>query len=257
MPSNDCTYCSEISNGQYTVTIDLRCILNSKELRDFKTNIRKLFNDCDGDTSGIYKFDGNKLCYSTETLLPVEGCGNKPKVLIVFGNPAFHSVENGMFFFSRANNQRHGMWGKLQKANLIKPVRFSDDDPFLARKLEAKERKKLISAGQASEKYSLGLATFYSFPTPVEGRFRDVQGVEKLFRPILENIIIPFEVDRILKYSFTQDATLVFVQKGSYEAFMSHSDQEALFWPVRGKNSSGEDLSQMLKEKISGISEKG
>lgn len=92
----------------------------------------------------------------------------------------------------------------------------------------------------------------YTVPTPVEGRFRDVQGVEKLFRPILENIIIPFEVDRILKYSFTQDATLVFVQKSSYEAFMSHSDQEALFWPVRGKNSSGEDLSQMLKEKISG-----
>ena len=79
--------------------------------------------------------------------------------------------------------------------------------------------------------------------------FQDVQGVEKLFKSVLENIIIPFEVDRILKYSFTQDATLVFVQKSSYKAFMRHSDREALFWPVRGKNSSGEALSQMLKKK--------
>jgi hypothetical protein len=33
------------------------------------------------------------------------------------------------------------MWGKLQKANLIKPVRFSDDNLFLARKHEAEEMK--------------------------------------------------------------------------------------------------------------------
>jgi hypothetical protein len=93
------------------------------------------------------------------------------------------------------------MWGKLQKANLIKPVRFSDDNLFLARKHEAEERKKLISAEQASEKYTLGMTTFYSFPTLVKSRFRDVQSVEKFFRPILKDIIIPFEVDSILKYS--------------------------------------------------------
>ena len=37
--------------------------------------------------------------------------------------------------------------------------------------------------------------------------------IEKLFKPILEDVIIPFEVKRILEYPFTQDATLVFVQK--------------------------------------------
>ncbi len=72
------------------------------------------------------------------------------------------------------------------------------DDLLLARQREAQERKKLISSGQASEKYCLGLTTFYSFSTPVRGRFRDVQGAEKLFRPILKKIIIPFELAKKL-----------------------------------------------------------
>jgi hypothetical protein len=245
-PYNSIKY-SEISDGQYTVTIDLRNLQNKIDLYKFKMKLKEISNDCAEDISGIYKFDGNKLYYKSETLLPQEGCGNQPKVLIVFGNPAFHSVKYGMFFFSKANNHRHGMWGKLQKANLIKTVRFSDDNLFLARKKEAEERKKLISAGKASEIFTLGMTTFYSFPTPVEGRFRDVQGVEKLFRPVLEDIIIPFEVHRILKYAFTQDAILVFVQKSSYEAFKRHSGQSALFWPLMFKNSSGEYLYQQLK----------
>jgi len=86
---------SEISDGQYSVNIDLQCILNSKELRNFKKNIRKLCYDCDCDTSGIYKLDGNKFCYKSETLLPLEESGNKPKVLMVFGNPALHSIITG------------------------------------------------------------------------------------------------------------------------------------------------------------------
>jgi hypothetical protein len=139
------------------------------------------------------------------------------------------------------------MWAKLEKANLIKQVRINDDNLLLAREREAEERKKMILSGPASEKYCVGLTTFYSFPTPVQGRFRDVQGVERLFRPILKNVIIPFEINRILAYSFTQDAILIFVQKSSYEAFKPHFNQRIIFWPVRGKNSSGAYLSRILK----------
>jgi len=238
---------SEISEGQYTVTIDSHCILNSEDLRAFKANIRELSNDCDGGANRIYIFDGDNITYKSETILPVGGYGNKPKVLMVFGNPAFHSVKNGMFFFSKANNHRHGMWGRLQKANLIKHVRFSDDNLFLARKREAEERKRLISAGNASDLFTLGMTTFYSFPTPVKGRFQNVLGVEKLFKPVLEDII-RFEVHRFQNCEFAQDAILVFVQKSSYEAFRRHCVQKTIYWPLRGKNSSGEYLYKKLIE---------
>jgi hypothetical protein len=247
MSSNKFIKHSKISSVQYTVSINLRGIPNSEKFQDLEKIIEEISNDCDDDIGDVYKYDGNKLTYTSETIFPPKRYVNKQKVLIVFGNPAFHSIKKKMFFFSRAKNQRHGMWAKLEKANLIKPVRINDDDLMLARKREAKERKKMISSGQASEKYCLGLTTFYSFPTPVRGRFRDVQGAEKLFRPILKKIIIPFEINRILAYSFTQDAILIFVQKSSYEAFKPHFNQRIIFWPVRGKNSSGAYLSRILK----------
>ncbi len=242
MFSNKFIKCNEILNGQYTVSIDLQKVFDPAALNKFKNNFQELSKDCGDDASRILELNGNKLCYRSEALFTPEKYVSRPKVLIVFGNPAFHSVKNGMFFFSRAKNQRHGMWGKLEKAELIKCVRINDDDLFLARTREAEERKKMISSGRASEKYCLGLTTFYSFPTPVQGRFRDVKGVEKLFRLILKKIIIPFETDRILAYPFTQNAILVFVQKSSYEAFKPHSNQKIIFWPVRGSNSGGDDL---------------
>ncbi len=247
MPSNKFVKCSRISNGQYTVSINLRGIPNSEKFQDLEKIIEEISNDCDDDIGDIYKYDGNKLTYTSETLFPPKRYVNKQKVLIVFGNPAIHSIKNEMFFFSRAKNHRHGMWAKLEKANLIKQVRINDDNLLLAREREAEERKKMILSGPASEKYCVGLTTFYSFPTPVQGRFRDVQGVERLFRLILKNVIIPFEINRILAYSFTQDAILIFVQKSSYEAFKPHFNQRIIFWPVRGKNSSGAYLSRILK----------
>lgn len=248
MPSCKLIKCSESSNGQYTVSIELQKGFDPAALNKFKNNFQELNKDCGYDANRILQLNGNKLRYRSETLFPPERYVSKPKVLIVFGNPAFHSVKHGMFFFSRAKNQRHGMWGKLEKADLIKPVRINDDDLLRARKREAEERRKLILSGQASEKYCLGLTTFYSFPTPVQGRFRDVQGVEKLFgKTILENVIWPFETKRILSYPFTKDAILVFVQKSSKEAFKKHSKRKVIFWPVRGKDASGAYLLKRLR----------
>jgi hypothetical protein len=248
MPSKKFIKHSRVSNGQYTVSIDLQKILDPTVINKLKINFRELTNDCDDDIGGIYKFDDNRLCYKSETLLPRERYVNKQKVLIVYGNPAFHSVKNGMFFFSKSKNHRHGMWAKLEKVNLIKPVRSNNDDLFLARKYEAEERKNLITKGRASDEYCLGLTTFFSFPTPTRGRFRDVQGAEKFFISILKDIIIPFEIGRISTYSFTQNANLIFVQTSSYETFKPHTTQRIIFWPLRGENSSGEYLYQKLNE---------
>jgi len=165
MPPNKFIKHSKILTGQYTVTINLRGIPNSEKFQDLRKIIKEIADDCGEKIGDIYKYDGNKLTYTSETLFPPKRYVNKQKVLIVFGNPAVHSIKNKMFFFSRANNHRHGMWGKLEKANLIKRVRINDEDRLLARRREAAERKKLILSSKASEKYCLGLTTFFSFPT--------------------------------------------------------------------------------------------
>ena len=166
MPSRKFIKHSRISNGQYTVSIDLNWALDPAVLDKLKINLGELTHDCDDDMGNIYELDGNKLCYRSETLFQAERYVKKPKILIVFGNPAYHSVKNGMFFFSRAENKRHAMWGKLEKPNLIKRVRINDDDLIPARKHEAKERKKMISSGQRLSKINQSSNRGHIFPLP-------------------------------------------------------------------------------------------
>ena len=124
-------------------------------------------------------------------------------------------------------------------------------DLFERRKLEADQGRKLILNGTTSEKYLTGLTTFYSFPTPViQGyEFSNVAGVQRLFDPILSKIN-QMEFDRILSYPFTKDATLVFVQKDTYEIFNSLNG--CIYWPAvsrqKGARKKGTDLAKMLTE---------
>ena len=124
-------------------------------------------------------------------------------------------------------------------------------DLFERRKLEADRRRKMILAGTTSKKYLIGLTTFYSFPTPViqKYKFSNVAGVERLFRPILSKMN-QMEFNRILSYPFTKNATLVFVQKDTYETFTSLKG--CIYWPAvsRRKNArkKGNDLTEMLTE---------
>lgn len=179
--------------------------------------------------------------YESETLLPALTDGTKRKVLLVMGNPAIHSVKNGMFFFSRADGGRHGFWGKLAKAGLVRTV------PKTTRHGEALLRRKMILDGGASEKYLVGLTTFYSFPTPgpVKAHYNGVAGVEKLFEPILEQLS-KMEKERILSYPFTDGAIIVFTQKSSYQRFCGITGMEPVYWPIRGKGSGGEKLGKLI-----------
>lgn len=127
---------------------------------------------------------------------------------------------------------------------------------FERRKLEADKRRKLILDGTTSEKYLIGLTTFYSIPTPViqKYKFSNVASVKRLFRPILSEIN-QMEFNRILSYPFTKNATLVFVQKDTYETFTSinpYKIKGCLYWPAvsrrKDARKKGSDLAEMLKQ---------
>ena len=165
-----------IENGQYTININLNEY--RKELEQLQTEVNKTKNQ----DHFVSSFDQGILKYKSETLLPERAQTDKPKLLFVFGNPATHSIINGMFFFSRTDLGRHSMWGKLAKAGVIKQITSDNHNAIEARREEAEKRKKMILNSKASSRYSIGLTTFYSFPTPAEG---GVRKVEDLFAPIL------------------------------------------------------------------------
>lgn len=236
----------EILDGKFSVELDLNCLLSKKELGDFKS----AFDEIRGRkpiSSHVYGYENGILRYQSETLLPKGTDQTKNKVLLVFGNPATHSVQNGMFFFSKGDCKRHSMWGKLSKAGLVKEFSSILSDQFSARQEEAMVRREMILNGLSSEKYLVGMTTFYSFPTPVENGFKysNALGVERLFRPII-GWLIEKEAERILSYPFTKGAQLVFVQKSSFDNFKKVTRLSPVWWPVRGRDSSGGNLADIL-----------
>lgn len=208
----------------------------------------------------------NILEYKSETVLPLDDISSKgkQKILMVFGNPAINSVDKGMFYFSKNPKEgpggnrkifaKHQMWSKLEKAWLIRNVDVNDEDSFKARKKEAEERKKLILEGSTLNKCLVGLTTFYSFPTPVTGKYKNVAGVKKVFgQKLLEDIQCE-EIKRLQGYEHFKNAFLIFAQKSTYEIYKLKvgDSPEVLYWPgvaIMRKGSGGEDLKKILMDR--------
>ncbi len=213
--------------------------LSKKQISVFEERLNKIGSN-DPDFFDICSFRDGILRYESETLLPAKMDGSKQKVLLVLGNPAIHSIKMGMFFYSKGNGSRHQIWGKLAKAGVVKAV------PKTTREEEAILRRDMILSGTNSDKYLVGLTTFYSFPTPgAKFSLAGVAGVERLFKPIIEQVC-KMEVERILSYPFTDGAIIVFCQKSSFQRFSDISGIKSVFWPLLFAGAGGENLAKLL-----------
>lgn len=235
---------SSIRDAQYTVTIDLYEWLCGEQIMDFMDKIKAIKEE-DPWLKQICSAYGAILEYKSESLFPEIDDTNKKKVLLIFGNPATHSVTKGMFFFSTGKGERHTKWEKLEKAELIHEVRCG------TLKEEAEARKEMILNGILSDDYLFGLTTFYSFPTPVVGEFKDVAGLRRLFKPMrkqLEDMECKRLNDYIVNYSFVKDAVWVFNEAKSHRCADKKLQKKFKYWPGRGKGSGGDDLKKILED---------
>ncbi len=234
----------KFNTNNYTVEMDLRGAefrLNRKQISVFEERLNKI-GSYDADFWDICSFRDGILRYESETLLPAKMDGSKQRrVLLVLGNPAIHSVKNGMFFYSKVGGSKHQFWGKLAKAGVVKAL------PKTTREEEANSRRDMILNGTNSEKYLVGLTTFYSFPTPgSKFSFAGVAGVERLFKPIIQQVC-KMETERILSYPFTDGTIVVFCQTSSFQRFTGITDIKPIFWPLLFKGAGGENLAKLLK----------
>ncbi len=169
-----------------------------------------------------------------------------------------------MFYFSNIRLYRHNMWKKLHDAKLVKLINFSylkDKSLLEKRYLEADQKREMIKKGISSDKYLVGLTTFYSFPTPVINgyKYSNVNGVIRIFKNILSHIN-SMEIERIIGYEFAKNAIFVFVQLGSFNFFKNSKQinnkilKKCIYWPAvsRKKNAlkKGTDLANMLAQLI-------
>lgn len=227
----------------YSVVIDLQSAefcLHQNQIAAFEKGL-ELITAAIPSFSDICTLKKGILRYESISLFPPQNSSDKQKVLLVLGNPSVMSVTHGMLFYSRRDGGRHNFWGKMTRAKLIKPV--VED----SRSREAETRRAQLLEDRASANYSIGITTFYSFPTPGSDNapFCGSVGVEKLFEPVLKQIRL-LEIRRILSHPFIDESILVFTRKSLLKHFYKSTGIKPVHWPVRGEDSSGEDLADVL-----------
>lgn len=229
----------------YSVVIDLQSAefcLHQNQIVALERGLAQI-GSVDSAFADICTLKNGILRYESISLLPPKTNVKKQKVLLVLGNPSISSVANGMIFYARRDGGRHGFWSKLAKARLMTPV--ADDN----RRREADNRRTRLLEDDVSLRYSLGITTFYSFPTPGsdDQPYCGSAGVEKIFEPVLKQIRLR-EIRRLLHHPFIDGSILVFTRKSLLEHFYKTTGIKPAHWPIRGKDSRGEELARILSK---------
>lgn len=163
--------------GQIKCELDL-----NKLFPDFPE--RERFNDrwieflkSNKGSESIFRNKGDKLVYTTEQLIPTKSDDRRP-LLLVLGNPASHSVEAGMFFSFEKNGKEHRFWKDILRPAGILDLALDKELPVEKRNTHRRER--LLNLKYNSP-FRIGLAVFFSLPSPASGPWAGVAGVKKLF----------------------------------------------------------------------------
>ncbi len=86
--------------------IDLQKLFPDSKERDRFDKNSEAFLESDPCNKKIFKLRGNRLIYHSEHLIPIKK-DKRPPLLMVFGNPASHSVAAGMVFAFKDNRKEN------------------------------------------------------------------------------------------------------------------------------------------------------
>ena len=195
-----------------------RMVLNAIELypnyEDRRRFEARLSEFLEVDTSSeILDYKDGVLSYLTESVIPNKRDFRQP-LLLLFGNPAPASVRHRCFFATEKGRREHRFWLILEKAGIIS-FNNTDED------INTFRSKALFDLDYESP-FRVGLAVFYSMPSPASGpKWSGVAGLRKLFGARALRTIACFEKRRVenLAIRFITDnsnGAIIAFQKDAY-----------------------------------------
>ena len=98
--------------GELECSIDLTELFPTDSERNIFDDKWHIFIKSDDANKNIYERRGNRLIYKSEQLVPSKK-DHRPALLLVFGNPASHSVKSGMFFAFKGNGKENRFWKNI------------------------------------------------------------------------------------------------------------------------------------------------
>jgi len=237
--------------------VRLLCEINLKNFLSFP-ELRKRFNKkwneflesvlCNKE---IFDLKGDRLKYQSEQLIPTK-VDNRPPLLLILGNPAIHSVKEGMFFSSEGDKKEHRFWKNiLAKAGVLE---LSYDSNLSVTKLNELRKKQLLDLDYKSP-FRIGLCIFISMPSAPSGPWSGIAGVQKLIGAQAMKELEKEESRRIIecakKFLLPKGVAVTF-QKNAWNALRSDNDPEYKLALARDGKLKGK-LKEMPKVPLLGV----
>ncbi len=194
--------------------LDLSCLFDSTTANRFREKYREFLKD--GLNNKIYRRESNQLFYDSEQLIPAKWSRRIP-LLLVLGNPASHSVQNGMFFAYEGKGQDHRFW-----KSILKPIADFELNPRSIRstaKVNQIRKQRLLDLDYESH-FIIALAVMLTMPSAPGGKWGGVQGIQRLlgrraYRKVLESE--SKRVTRIAKTFIKNGGAVIAFQKDAWE----------------------------------------
>ncbi len=207
----------------------LKCTLNLPELyptgserQQFKKKLKQ-FLGSDPYNEKTYQQTDGELIYHSEQLVPSKR-DNRPPLLLVFGNPASHSVIEGMFFSPHKDGKENRFWKHLLPRAGVVDLTFDEN---LSTKEHNTRRRKLMTDLDYESPFRVGLCVYFSMPSSAGGPWSGVAGIHKLLGTRALKDLEKFERDRILhvaKSFLTGRGIVVTFQRNAWEGLRSDGD---------------------------------
>ena len=206
-------------NGQDRCILDLNKLFQSNGDRVLFESRWQSFLNSDSDNTHILFRSSDILEYLTESIIPLF-CGSKPRLLLLFGNPAPHSVKAGAMFSSEGAQREHRLWRFLAQTGVLSFEHRSPDETFDP----AWRVRRLLSTDYDSP-FQIAMSSFISFPSAASHpRWSGVAGVKRLFGARAFNTLCNSEFDHlriVLKDLMPEKGMVVVFQKDAFETLRS------------------------------------
>lgn len=199
--------------GIQEVLLNVRKLLENR-FEEFRGNFSEFRRSDNSDISQVCRMEGDFLIYETESIHPKERKTGRMPLLLLFGNPAPHSVKERMFFSYERNRKEHRFWKVLSESGIF---RLDEQIDGIDERNKLKKKKLLEVTYQSP--FQIYLDVFYSMPSPATGKWSGVAGLRRLFGTDLFKEITKWEKQRIedtiSRYIYPNGLILAF-QKDAY-----------------------------------------
>lgn len=215
----------EVEPGIQEITMNLTDVYSCEsDKKKFEERFAD-FMSSDCFHSKIFKWQDNMIVYRTECIVPNKW-DSRPPLLLVFGNPASHSVASGMFFSYEGDKKEHGIWNVLNRSGILSfPLPRGSESRRNLDELMQLRKNSLLDRLDYESEFQIGFVVYYSMPTPATGKWSGVSGLHKLFasKAALDKIgeAEKQRIEKIISNFMTPNGAVITFQKDAYSGVKS------------------------------------